>query len=185
MIGNRMSDGFITLHLEDAVGTAQSVLAENPNLIAVLYDEDQPVTIVTVEDLERVHAPADRRLVDIAGRLPPGVVALATDKMEHFVHRDEFSTFTAGARGAMVLDEDRLVGVLTQATITQYLRDEFIPAGEMKGLPSDTRLPGGIVDKPIIIYCEQFNHRNELKYYNRRKPPECAVKQPAPHPIRR
>ncbi|HIP71207.1 MAG TPA: CBS domain-containing protein [Anaerolineae bacterium] len=186
MIGERMTQQYIQLHLSDTLIAARTRLDENPGFVAIIFDDEKrPVTVVTTDDLVKIAAPDDRPLADIAGQLPPGVVTEAALSMEDFANSPEFATFSAGARGVIVFDEGQLAGVLTEATITRYLRDEFEPVGELRGIPADTRLAGRIVNNPIIMYCVEFNHRNELAYYNRRKPPPCQVKTPHPHPIRK
>lgn len=186
MIGKRVSQQYIQLHLSDTLAAARIRLDEVSGFVAVILDEEErPVTVVTSDDLANVAAPEDWPLADIAGQLPPGVVADATRSMEDFANSPEFATFSAGARGVIIFDEGQLAGVLPEATITEYLRDEFELVGELRGTPSDTRLAGRIVNNPIIMYCDEFNHRNELAYFNRRKPPKCQVASPHPHPIRK
>ena len=186
MIGERMSQQYIQLRLSDTLAFARAKMAETPGFVAVILDDEEgPVTVVTTDDLVNIVAPADQRLADFAGQLPPGVITEADLALDEFANRPEFAAFSAGARGAVVFDEDRLAGVLTKTTITAYLRDEFEQVGELKWTSSDSQLPGRIGNKRIIMYCDALNHRNELDYYNRRKPPQCQVKTPYPHPIRR
>lgn len=186
MIGERMSQQYIQLHLSDTLAAARTRLDENPGSVAVVLDDERrPVTVVTTDDLAKIAAPDDWPLADIVGQFPPGVVADAAFSLEDFVNSPEFATFSAGARGVIVFDEGRLAGVLSEATITQYLRDEFELVGELRGIPADARLAGRIVNNPIIMYCNEFNHRNELAYYNRHKPPQCQVETPHAHPIRK
>lgn len=186
MIGQRMSQQYIQFYLSDTLAAVQTRLGKKPGFVAVILDDEkQSVTVVTTDDLAKIVVPDDRPLADIVGQLLPGVVAEATLSLEDFVSSPEFAIFSAGARGVIVLDEGRLVGVLSEATIAEYLRDEFELVGELRGISSDARLAGDIVNNPIIIYCNEFNHRNELAYYNRRKPPQCQVETPHSHPIRK
>ena len=186
MIGERTNDNFILLHFSNTLAEARNRLNEKQGLEAVIFDDDErPVTVITAGDLLTIDETDDRELGEFAGQLPPGVILQATASIEEFANSPEFTAFGAGARGVIVLDEGQLVGVLTHATITDYLREEFELLGELKGFPSDIRLPGTIEEKPIVIYCDEFNHRNELTYYNRRKPPQCQNKKPYPHPIRK
>lgn len=186
MVSERVSHQFIQLNLSDTLAVARSSLDENPGVVAViLSDEKRPVTVLTSDDLANVVASDDHLLADFAGQLPPGVVTEAALSMEELANRPEFTAFSIGARGVIVLDRDQLTGVLTKETITKYLRDEFKLVSELRGIPSDTRLAGSIVNEPIIMYCEDFNHLNELPYYNRRKPPLCLDETPHPHPIRK
>lgn len=186
MIDEQISQQFIQLSLSDTIAVAQARLNENPGFVAVIFDDEQrPVTIVTADDLAHIVPPADQPLEDSAGQLPPGIITEAALSLEEFANRPEFAALSAGARGAIVFDEDRFAGVLTKATITAYLRDEFEPVSELRWASSDSRLGGRIGNKRTIMYCDAFNHRNELDYYNRRKPPQCEEQTPRPHFIRR
>jgi hypothetical protein len=124
-------------------------------------------------------------LAEVVGQLPPGIIAAVTETMEPWVQSPAFAASALGNCGAIVYRDEKVAGILTGETITRYLQVEFEPAGEIKGFRSDTMLPGSITDKPLVMYCDEFNHRNERKYCNRHKPPECQVKEPNPHPIRR
>jgi hypothetical protein len=180
-IGNRISHDFIELGLNETVAEVQEKLGAGYGVVRDA--DDRPVTIIFSDDLS--YLDGKRPLAEVVGQLPPGIIAAVTETMEAFVQSPAFAAFALGARGAIVYEDEQVAGVLTDETITRYLQDEFEPAGEIKGSPSDAMLAGSITDKPLVIYCDEFNHRNELKYYNRHKPPECQVKEPYPHPIRR
>jgi hypothetical protein len=180
-IGDRISHDFIELGLNETVAEVQEKVGAG---YGVVRDADnRPVTIIVSADLANLDG--ERPLAEGVGQVPPGIIAAITDTMEAFVQRPAFAAFALGVRGAIVYEDEQVAGVLTDETITRYLQDEFEPVAEIKGFPADTRLGGNITDKPLIMYCDEFNHRNELDYYNRHKPPECQVKEPNPHPIRR
>lgn len=180
-IGDRMSHDFIELSLNETVAEVQEKVGAG---YGVVRDADgRPVTIIVSDDV--AHLDGERPLAEGVGQLPPGIIAALTDTMEAFVQSPAFAAFALSARGAIVYEDERVAGILTNETITRYLQDEFEPVGEIKGFPADAMLAGSITDKPLIMYCDGFNHRNELKYYNRHKPPECQVTEPHPHPIRR
>lgn len=182
MIKGQISSDFATLHTKMTVGEARAMLAGG---YGVVRDEsDRFITILQPEDLTPFTD--EQQLAELLGRLPPGIVVAAAETMDKFVQSPAFAAFAIGARGAVVYDEDEQpVGILTGETITRYLEHEFETAGEIKGFPSDATLAGTITDKPLVMYCDEFQHRNELKYYNRHKPPECQVKEPHQHPIRK
>lgn len=180
-IGDRIGHNFIELSLNETVAVVRGKLGAG---YGVVRDADsRPVTIVIPDDL--AYLDGERSLAEVVGQFPPGIIASVTDTMEAFVQSPAFAAFALGARGAIVYEDEQIAAILTAETITRYLQDEFEPAAEVKGIAADTVLAGSITDKPLIIYCDEFNHRNELKYYNRHKPPECQVKEPNPHPIRR
>jgi len=180
MIKERISSDFAELDTKMTVGEAQAKLAGG---YGVVGDENgRFVTIITPDDLASFTD--DQSLAAILGKLPPGLLMPAAETMEAFVQNPAFAAFAIGARGAVVYEDEQVIGILTDETITAYVQNEFEPVGEIKGFPSDATLPGSITDKPLVIYCDEFKHRNELKYYNRHKPPACQVKEPHPHPIR-
>lgn len=181
MITERVSHEFEELGENVTVGEARSKLVTGYGI--VWDDNDHPVTLIIPNDL----AGLNEKLVlaEVAGQLPPVIIVTAIETMEAFVQSPAFTAFSIGARGAIVYENEQVIGILTDEAITRYLRDEFEPAGEIKGFPTDTTLPGNITDKPLIMYCDEFNHRNELAYYNRRKPPKCQVEEPYPHLIRK
>jgi hypothetical protein len=181
MINNRTSHEFSELGKNVTVAEARAKLVTGYGI--VWDDNGLPITIIKLDDL--VSFDEKQPLADIAGQLPPVIIVTAIETMEAFVQNPTFTAFSIGARGAIVYENEQVIGILTDETITRYLRDEFEPAGEIKGFPTDTTLPGNITDKPLIMYCDEFNHRNELAYYNRRKPPKCQVKEPFPHFIRK
>jgi hypothetical protein len=186
MIQKRVSQQYIQLNLSDSLALARTSLEENPGFVAVvLNDQAKPVTMITSDDLVDLVVSDDQPLAEIAGQIPPGVIAEAARPMEEFVNSPEFSAFSSGARGVIVFDQDQLAGILTKETITKYLQDESKLISNLRGTPMDTRLAGSIVNNPIIMYCEEFSHRNELDFYNRHNPPECQDRTPHPHPIRK
>lgn len=174
---------FITLRLDESMAEAQARLEGEADGLAIILDEDsRPVTVITAADLETLATAEGDELADVAGQLPPGVVVDAASDLDTFVHSDEFTAIAAGARGAIVVEGDEL-GILTEDALADHLvRTPLV--GKLKGMPSDTRLPGRIIDKPIIVYCSAFNHRNELAFFDRHNPPDCQTEIPHIHPIR-
>lgn len=181
MITDRVSHEFEELGKNLMVGEARSKFKWGYGI--VWDDNGRPITLIKPDDLARFNE--KQVLAEIAGQLPPVIITTAIETMETFVHSPAFNAFAIGARGAIVYKNEQVIGILTDESIMLYLRDEFEPAGELKGFPTDTTLPGNITDKSLIMYCEEFNHRNELAYYNRRKPPNCQVEEPYPHLIRK
>ena len=181
IIGPRMSHNYIKLSLNETVAEVQARLGEQYGIL--LEADDNPVTLIVSDDLEDLEG--EQSLAEVVGRLAPGMITAVSETMEAFTQMPAFDAFYLGARGAIVYEMEHIAGILTDETIERYLQGEFEQSSEIKGLPFDTGLPGDITDNPLIMYCEEFNHRNQLKYFNRQKPQECQVKTPRPHPIRR
>lgn len=181
MIKERISSNFAELDIFMTVAEARATLGGG---YGAMWDENgRFVSLITPDDLASFAD--DQSLAAILDQLPPGLLAPAAETMEAFVQSPSFAAFAIGARGAVVYEDEQVIGILTDETITAYVQNEFEPVGEIKGFPPDATLPGSITDKPLVIYCDEFKHRNELKYYNRHKPPACQVKEPYPHLIRR
>lgn len=181
MIKERVNRNFVALTTKMTVAEVRTMLVSG---YGVVWDENG--LFITLLKADHLTPFADEQaLAELLGQLPPGILVSAAEAMEQFVQSPAFVAFALGACGAMVVDENQPVGILTIETITYYLHDEFKPVSEIKGFPSDTSLPGTINDKPLIMYCDEFQHRNELEYYNRHKPPECQAKVPTPHLIRK
>jgi hypothetical protein len=180
-LGDNLNHNFIELSLNETVAAVQGKCGA---AYGVVWDADhRPVTLIASEDLANLEA--ERPLAEIVGQLPPGIIVPVTETMEAFAQSPTFAAFDLGARGAIVHKDKQVVGILTVETITRYLQDKFEPTAEVKGISFGVMLAGSITDKRLIMYCDEYNHRNDLDYYNRHKPPECQVKAPHPHPIRR
>jgi CBS domain-containing protein len=185
---DRMTSDLVRLRLDTKVDEARAALAGHPERLgAVFDDQDRPVTLLSPADLEAragvpEQAPAGQTLVDLPGGLPPGIVAPSGMTVDAFVDSGVLVSLDLGARGALVIEDGQVVGALTEESI-----DEYLPRHEERALTrgADVGLAGGILTGKVVLYCEEYRHRNELAYYNRRKPPLCQVATPHPHPIRK
>lgn len=183
-IRDRMTTEFVQLSLNQSLTSAQVAMQDKPGLLGIILDgENHPVTIVALESLdgEKEKHP-DQPLAILVSKLPPGIVVPADMTLEAFVSDSAFTALDEGAHGAIVTDQDKVIGILTEDTIDNYLAQEFESSIRTKG---DSDLAGSIVTGLVVIYCEEFDHRNELRYFSRHKLPNCQVKQPYTHPLRR
>lgn len=183
-VRDRMITEFVQLSLNQSLTSAIAALKDKPGLLGIILDEENhPVTITTFTGLdgEKEKLP-DQQLANLVSKLPPGIVVPADMTLEAFVSSAPFTALDGGAHGAIVTDQDKVVGILTEGSIDDYLSQEFESAIHTRG---DDGLAGSIVTGLVVIYCEDFGHRNELKYYSRHKLPNCQVLQPYTHPLKR
>jgi len=183
-IRDRMTTEFVQLSVNQSLTSAQVAMQNKPGLLGIILDgENHPVTIVDLESLDGDKEKlSDQPLAVLLSKLPPGIVAPADMTLEAFVSDSAFIALDEGARGGIVTDQDKVIGLLTLDKIDNYLAQEFENSIRTKG---DSGLAGSIVTGLVVIYCEDFNHRNELRYFSRHKLPDCQVKQPYTHPLRR
>lgn len=183
MIRQRIQMNYVRLSATDKLEKAREALKGQFGVI--VDDEQKPVTMVSPTDLERIDAPGNVPLHELFAQLPPGLVTAANANLDDFVNGLEITALDIGARGVMVYDETGLVGILASQTIDQYIAEEYKPVGQIRAIKSLVSLAGDIVTKPIIMYCTDYNHRNELEYFDPDNPPECQVSEPETHPVRR
>jgi hypothetical protein len=178
---DRMTSDLVRLQLDMSVGEARAALAGDPGRLGVVFDHNDPVTLLSATDLEEEAVP-EQSLRDVPGGLPPGVMAPSGMPVADFVDSGAFAALSMGARGALVIEGDQVVGALTEGAIDHYLpyREKALTT---RG--ADVGLAGSIATGKVILYCDEFRHRNELTYYNRHRPPMCQVETPHVHPIRR
>ena len=102
--------------------------------------------------------------------------------LDNFVNHSAFTALDAGARGSIVVHQNAVIGILTAGAIDNYLAHEYESPVRTMG---DIGLGGSPTTGLVVIYCEEFGHRNELKSYSRHNLPDCQVEQPYKHPLRR
>jgi hypothetical protein len=184
MVRDRMSTEFVRLSLNESLTGARAALKINSTLLGIILDiEGHPVTIVDFVglDVAKEELP-DQTIAILVSKLPPGIIIPAEMTLDAFVSSSEFTALDEGALGAIVTDQGKVVGILTEDAIDSYLSQEFESAIHTRG---DEGLAGSIVTGLVVIYCEDFSHRNELKFYSRHNLPNCQVMQPYTHPLRR
>jgi len=175
-----MTTEFGRLRLDMTMAETCTALASEPRLLGAVFDDlDRPVTLLSEADLEAFAGTPDKTLAEAVAELPPGILAPSSMRMETFLD-GTFVALRLGARGVLVMEDNQMVGALTGAAI-----NDFLPLGKLTRTRGDFVLDGSIITGKLVLYCDEFHHRNELLYFNRRKPPTCQVTTPRVHPIRR
>lgn len=181
----------IQLDAEVSLNDSITAMSDKKEMLAiVVIDQERPITIVTVDDLNKLQGDANQPLRTFFSQLPFGVLTIADATLEAFVNSPEFTAMdVGGARGAIVFnitssDSLEFAGILTGDVVDDYLVNEFQPTGKTMGFPSlwSPRLAGDIIEEPVIKYCADYGHENQLTYVPRNYSPDCA-KSPPCHPI--
>lgn len=179
-VRDRMNTNFVQLSLNDSLPKARVALKERDDLHGVILDEGRPITIVTLGDLEGGKIKSQARLLsDLRSKLPPGILTVPDRTLENFVNNHAFTALDAGAQGAIVVEQDRVIGILTIKAIDNYLAQEY--ESVVRTMSTDV-LAGSILTDLVVILCDEFGHRNEWTYYPRNFP-DCQVEQPFKHPL--
>jgi hypothetical protein len=167
-----------------SVEDARRALDSDTALLGVVFDSGTPVTLVNREDL--AVQPAGQELRQILSVLPPGILVNPEIAVDAFLESGAITALDTGARGALVVDGDEFLGAFTEQSIDDALLKHSLLDTARRGFEAlDSGLAGSINTPKVVLYCDEFRHRNELSYYNRLKPPMCQVEQPHPHPLRR
>jgi hypothetical protein len=116
------------------------------NYGVVLDQDGAPVALVVAEDLEQAANKGMPSLLSSLAGLPATVIVGSEVEMQKLADSEALTLFDVGARGAVVLDDEGVVGILPVETIDEYLGSgEYKPAPETMG-PSakaaDTGLGG-------------------------------------------
>ena len=180
VVQDRMSSEFARLDLSRWDDTP-TVLFDGPEQLVVLMDErGRPVGLLTGAEASDAATNPDRQVSHLLRYLAPIVVVRPTASLRHLMRSAASTALSLGARGAVVMDEGELLGVITAAALAGYLTDEYQRELRLMGT---SPLGGDIVTPLLIMHCKRYGHRNELTFYDRHKPPNCQVEQPAVHVI--
>lgn len=179
----------IQLGSEISLNDSITAISEKKGMLAIVIDDqERPITVVTIDDLNKLKGNANHPLRTFFARLPFGVLTIADATLEDFVTSPEFTAMdVGGAWGAIVFNASsdglEFVGILTGDVIDDYLANEFQPPDKVLGFTSlwSSSLAGDFIDEPVIKTCEDYGHRNELSYVPRESP-DC-VESPPRHPI--
>ena len=177
LMRDRMTTTYANGTSDELCNQVRALFIDQPDTLAIVRDDQGlPATVVSLADLPGPTA-NEPRIGAILSQLPPGLTAEAETPLEAFVSSDAFTAFDFGARGVMVLDDGQPIGVVTALAIQTYLASEQ-GLSRTRGF---TTLPGSIQTPRIVMYCKLCQHRNELDYLNRLKPPDCQVVTPYVH----
>jgi len=183
---DRMTTEFTRLSAEAALGAALSHLQRAAYPYGVIMDAvGTPQGLVIAEDLERAlgragEGGADLTLAVARRWLPPLLVVTREARLSALVEAHQMTLLRHGARGMVVTEDHRAVGVLTRESIARYLAGEHRPPDKTMGFT----LPGPHETAAGTVICARCNTPNEVEFLDPDNPPWCVNRQepePGPH----
>lgn len=135
-----------------------------------------PVALVAPDDLERA---ADRSvpvLKDPSSGLPPTIIIDSEVEIRTLIQSEALTLFSVGARGAVVMENREVVGILPADIISKCIRKSELPATKSsKGIPGivDTELPGPIIPRLGRIHCSVCGFTNMVSFIDEENLPQC------------
>jgi hypothetical protein len=160
----------------EAIAALQAAIASHG---VVIDEQGVPAALVVAEDLDQAASQGAPFLLHPLSTLPPVVIVGSQASMQDLVIRDTtLKSFIAGARGAVVLDDEGIFGIVPIETIRQFLGTGQVQVGGGSlgfpaflgdiGLPGDPHLPPW-----CRVICAECGFVNELPFLDRRNLPPC------------
>lgn len=155
---------FLSGNLNPAEGLAQL----QDDCYGVIQDvQERPIALVIPEDLQKVASEGVPSLLQAKASLPPTIVVGCGVEMQDFADSKAKIVLLreADARGAVVLNDEGVIGVLPVQAFRDYLRKEYNLFGGELGWGSsveDTRLPGSLRPPTYLEICQECWHVNRL-----------------------
>ncbi len=131
-----MQKNVITIELENSALDAATLLSEKDISFLIIMQEEKPIGLVTERDfLKKVSAenlqPSEISLAEIMSKKFRSVTP-STD-IEDAVQK----MLNNNIRRLVVLEGEKLVGVVTQTDLASYLRSKLLIKGTMKKIESE------------------------------------------------
>lgn len=192
---------FLSGDLSPAEGLAQ---LQN-DCYGVIQDvQGRPIALVIPEDLQKVASEGVPSLLQAKASLPPTIVIGCAVEMQDFADSKAKRVLLreADARGAVVLNDEGVIGVLPVQAFRDYLKTEYQLLGGELGLSAyitDTELAGSHKQTTwmeICTECWYVNEFNEKQWTQlkrivqnpdsqvRQQLPNCQNPDQPPHPLK-
>jgi len=172
-----MTTEFTELAEDMSLNEGLARLRASPTPLAIVTDSvGAPQVLATVQDLEgaveRAVGGADLTLAEVRRWLPPLLVVRTRDaSLSAIVDSPQITLLARGARGLVVTEGSRAMGVLPIQVIKAYLREHLEPGRFSSELPGDpVTLAGSAV-------CDLCGALNELELLDPDHLPWCANRQ--------
>lgn len=158
----------------------------------VIQDDKEPCALILIDDLQQAASNGAASIMDLLKTLPPAVIVGCELEMQQLANSNVMTLFDVGAKGAIVLGNQGVVGVLPVEVI-----DEFIGSGKYKPLENvlgdgnTTRsatdgILGGSYQTPAglkICAYPGCSYSNQLAYFDPDYPPQCKNPHLTPHAL--
>ena len=175
LVKNRMIKTFTTLL--ETLSPAEAGSRLQPGTFGVVLGIDgQPIALVTAGDVKKAVDSGASRLDHPSAGLPPAIITGGEMEIQILARSDAVTLFDIGARGAVVMENNEITGVLPADAITDYIgRGEISPVRAKKGYAAvvDTGL-GGSHQVPIgRIRCFECGFVNTVSFIDENNLPPC------------
>ncbi len=119
-VKSAMTSPVVTVDVESTVVEASKFMAEKSIGCVVVTDKDVPVGIITERDIVRriVAAEKDSRRTKVSQCLSSPLVTISSRET---LEKAGVRMFEHGVRRLVVLDEGRLVGIITSSDLARFL----------------------------------------------------------------
>jgi hypothetical protein len=158
----------------------------------VIQDDKESQALILIDDLQQAASNGVSSIMDLLKTLPPAIIVGHELEMQQLANSSVMTLFDVGAKGAIVLGNQGVVGVLPVEII-----DEFIGSGKYKPLENvlgDDNTAKGITDGILggdyqtpagIKICAYpgCSHPNVLADFDPDYPPQCKNPHLPPHPL--
>jgi len=171
-----MTTEFTELAEDMRVDEGLARLRAAPTPLGIITDSvGTPQGLATTHDLERAveHAVAGTNL-NLAGArrwLPPLLVVTRDAPLSAIADSPQITLLARGARGLVVTEGNRAVGILPIQVIKAYLSEEHLEPGRFSPLSGNLVTPAG------SAVCNQCGALNELEDLDPDALPLCANRQ--------
>lgn len=144
----------------------------------VLDEHSKPVALVTADDLTQAVNQDTSSLLDTKVGYPPTIIVGCQVHMQHLMKWKGFIEQHEKFRGVIVIDDNKVVGILNVTTIRNHLNilknRDFELRGDQSGAASDSGLSGSHQSpKTAPIKCSVCQCKDEFFYFDYDNPPDC------------
>lgn len=152
------------------------------NYGVVVNQLQKPVALVIADDLKQAANQGATSLLDIEAGFPPTIIVGHQVNMQDLVKSKVRITLNKETRGAIVINDDTVVGILAVTTVREYLGSgEYQQQGKTMGdigAVGETALAGRHQPPKCLVQCAECGYVNELSFLDRRKLPTCQNDDP-------
>ena len=160
--------------LPDTLTPAEANAQLKPgNYGVVLNSNGMPMAMIKPDDLSRADSLGAPSLHHPLAGLPPTIIIGSEIEMHILVGSKPFTLFNIGARGAVVLEDEKVVGVLPVDIVGKYFGRSLPKSMRMSASPVDAGLAGPPQPPRGIIICHECGFRNEVIFIDENNLPIC------------
>lgn len=158
------------------------------NYGVILDSYGTPIALVVAKDLEQAVNRGVPSLRHPSASLPPIIIIGSEIEMQMLAESKALTMFDVGARGAVVVGDKEVVGVLPVEVVDKYMGSgEYKPLNKTKGLfasKGDTGLGGRFQTPRGKVRCLECGFVNTVDFIDENNLPTCQNQEEPPHTLR-